>query len=423
MHGGGFILGSKYDAGQYNPESLIANALLANPDEGLIFVALNYRLGALGWLGGPTLQSDGTANAGFYDQRMALDWVQDNIHLFGGDKARVTLMAESAGGGSLIGQLTAFGGVKAPFSQAIAQSPAGLPQPGTIQPERDLQTFLAFLNVTTLTEARALPSEAIIAANAEQIHGAPNGSYIFGATMDGDSMREASYGTSLKLGRYDPTVKLIVGHNINEGGFFADPSVKSEAAFAKFVSDTVQGLAPQALDHIVNVLYPPVFDGSYGYTDYFRRGSTFSAEIIFDCHARWLNQAYQNTSYSCMPNPRPIPSPNNQAWYDWGASADFIPTDEFSILPGLHTQDLDYTFAPYHGTKPKINVETAVALQQYITSFAVSGVPSSSINSREVFPMYGSGRRQMNLTAAGLIVGTSDINATRCDWWQQGLLN
>ena len=53
--------------------------------QGVIYVALNYRLGAFGWLAGPTVEADGVANAGLYDQQFALEWVQNNIHLFGGD--------------------------------------------------------------------------------------------------------------------------------------------------------------------------------------------------------------------------------------------------------------------------------------------------------------------------------------------------
>jgi len=64
-------------------------------------VALNYRLGALGWLSGPTLQgSGGVSNAGFYDQRLAIDWVATYIHLFGGDPHQITIIGESAGGKS-----------------------------------------------------------------------------------------------------------------------------------------------------------------------------------------------------------------------------------------------------------------------------------------------------------------------------------
>ena len=96
-----------------------------NSTEGIIFVSFNYRLGAFGWLSGPTLQSDGTANAGLYDQRLALQWVQDNIHTFGGDPNRVTVIGESAGGGSILHQITAFGGFQGPvpFQQGVLQSP------------------------------------------------------------------------------------------------------------------------------------------------------------------------------------------------------------------------------------------------------------------------------------------------------------
>jgi carboxylesterase type B len=310
VHGGGYVLGSKYDPNDlYNPATLIADGLLTNPNEGLIFVSLNYRLGALGWLAGPTLQSDGTANAGFHDQRMALEWVRDNIHLFGGDSQRVTMIGESAGGGSVIGQLAAFGGVKPPFAQAIAQSPAALPVLGNIKPEKDFQQFLRLLNVTSLAEARTLPSEAIIAANAQQISASPYGSYTYGPVQDGDFMREASLDSELSLGMFDPSVKVIVGHNINEGGFFADPSIKTEAAFSQFVSNTIEGIGPEALDYILQVLYPPVFDGSYGYTDYFTRSSAFSAESIFDCHAFLLSEAYQNTSYACRSTQYPFALP------------------------------------------------------------------------------------------------------------------
>ena len=45
-------------------------------------------------------------NAGLLDQRFSLEWVQQYIGLFGGDKDRVTVMGESAGGGSVMHQIT-----------------------------------------------------------------------------------------------------------------------------------------------------------------------------------------------------------------------------------------------------------------------------------------------------------------------------
>jgi carboxylesterase type B len=85
IYGGGYTAGSKSGSG--NPAGLLERSQLDN-SSGVIYVAMNYRLGAMGWLSGPTFQENATANAGLYDQRFALEWVQQNIHLFGGKMMR-----------------------------------------------------------------------------------------------------------------------------------------------------------------------------------------------------------------------------------------------------------------------------------------------------------------------------------------------
>lgn len=96
IYGGSYIGGSK---GAYGDGTGLINASRANGGDGIIYVAMNYRLGALGFLAGPTLQSEGgVSNAGLYDQRLAIEWVAKNIHLFGGDPNQITIMGESAGG-------------------------------------------------------------------------------------------------------------------------------------------------------------------------------------------------------------------------------------------------------------------------------------------------------------------------------------
>ena len=70
------------------------------------------QLGAFGFLAGDEVHQKGVVNAGLLDQRFALQWVQDQIHLFGGDKNRVTIAGISAGGGSVMLHSMAYGGTE-----------------------------------------------------------------------------------------------------------------------------------------------------------------------------------------------------------------------------------------------------------------------------------------------------------------------
>jgi len=55
----------------------------------ILFVSINYRLGALGFPRGPEAVERGALNLGLRDQRVALQWVQQNIASFGGDPCKV----------------------------------------------------------------------------------------------------------------------------------------------------------------------------------------------------------------------------------------------------------------------------------------------------------------------------------------------
>ncbi len=83
-------------------------------------------------------------------------------------------------------QVTAFGGQKpVPFQRAIPQSPALVPLPGIQQQEDTFQQFLSLLNISTLEEARMLPSDKLITANSKQISNAPYATFIYGPAVDG----------------------------------------------------------------------------------------------------------------------------------------------------------------------------------------------------------------------------------------------
>ncbi|RXW11248.1 hypothetical protein EST38_g14607 [Candolleomyces aberdarensis] len=91
-YGGAFIIGS---SNTYNGSEIVERSVAR--DTPLIFVNFNYRLGPLGFPQGQEADDQGSLNLGVLDQMAALEWVQENIGSFGGDKKKVTIFGESAG--------------------------------------------------------------------------------------------------------------------------------------------------------------------------------------------------------------------------------------------------------------------------------------------------------------------------------------
>lgn len=111
IHGGGFVAGSK-DAPVHDGSAFAR--------QGVICIAINYRLGIEGFLPIPGIPT----NLGLRDMLAALQWVQDNVAAFGGDAANVTVFGESAGAmaiANLLGSPLATG----LFRRAIIQSGHG----------------------------------------------------------------------------------------------------------------------------------------------------------------------------------------------------------------------------------------------------------------------------------------------------------
>ena len=63
--------------------------LMRHQGTSVIFVSFNYRLGALGFPQGREAVRQGATNLGLKDQLVALEWIQQNIAKFGGDKNKV----------------------------------------------------------------------------------------------------------------------------------------------------------------------------------------------------------------------------------------------------------------------------------------------------------------------------------------------
>jgi para-nitrobenzyl esterase len=124
IHGGGNVNGSVSEPVPFAPAPapyFYTGEFLAE-NHGVVVVSMNYRLGLFGFFAHPDLTAEGSSgNQGLLDQRMAMQWVHDNIAKFGGDPGNVTIFGESAGSLDVCFHVASIGS-RGLFHRAISES-------------------------------------------------------------------------------------------------------------------------------------------------------------------------------------------------------------------------------------------------------------------------------------------------------------
>lgn len=216
---------------------------------GVVVVTVNYRLNTFGFLCHPEItaeQPDAPANFGHLDQQAGTRWVKRNIAAFGGDPDRITIGGQSAGGGSVLSQLTSPQN-KGLFQRAIVESGAfAMAYPGTRTPgrrttlaeaEKAGEKFFEFLGVKTLAEARALPGDYVRQKTLE--YGGFWGTVIDGQFCVGDSFERF-------ISNQREMVPVMLGHTGDE--FKVTPEFETLEEF-KSVAEKLYGEdAPRFLE-------------------------------------------------------------------------------------------------------------------------------------------------------------------------------
>ena len=155
IHGGAFVAGS---ANSFDLSALAANGPA-------LVVAVNYRLGALGYLATPELNEESGGQAGSYavaDLVAALKWVRDNAAAFGGDPGNVTVFGESAGSLNIC-SLIAAPPARGLFHRAILQSgPCAWPLPTMQEAERNGTEFARALGCLGQDPAARPPADEVL---------------------------------------------------------------------------------------------------------------------------------------------------------------------------------------------------------------------------------------------------------------------
>ncbi|XP_069953421.1 juvenile hormone esterase [Cherax quadricarinatus] len=224
IHGGAFFCGSASGSGP--------NALL-NHD--MILVVMQYRLGVLGFLS--TEDDTIPGNFGLLDQVLALQWVQRNIHHFGGDPQKVTIFGESAGAASVSYHLLSSKS-RGLYSRAIMQSGSALNPWAHSKSRRDLALHAGrTVGCGELEDSHGLLG-CLQRADADKLASVVLDFLVFhrfplvnlGPRVDGDFLVEEPAKT-LKEGRQN-NVPIISGVTTDEAAMFSIEMTENESVLA-----------------------------------------------------------------------------------------------------------------------------------------------------------------------------------------------
>jgi carboxylesterase type B len=420
IYGGGYVLGSK-DTYQPLLPFYDGSGLMGQSGNNMIFVTLNYRLGAFGWLAGTSMEKDGLPNAALWDQRAVFEWVRNYISLVGGDPGQVTAMGESAGAGSLVHHLVAQGGKLDPlFQKAILLSPAFEPmwdRGGIVENTFQNYATLAGCRDKGLACLRAADTATLIRANTALMDMQTPGSFAVGPAPDGKFIRQLPV-LELATGNFWKIESMVLSHCAKESVLFVSGALSTNDHFSTFVNSIFPGYAnTTGINTRVSAFYPPIGAASCPYKTQSDRVEAFIRDSSFTCNIRYLNEAVGDNKVYNM---------------------------QYSVSPGWHGADL---FAVFYNSKFTSNSWTEIlasfvllplgvmyggiswAMQSYLASYITTGDPNKNRVVLNVPPTIGWNHpNSANELVSGVVnVGNwfySTVNddqhpKSACDFWRE----
>lgn len=376
IHGGAYMWGTAAD--------FPADAPVVSSKQGVVVVTANYRINGLGFLGSEELRArsdDGSVGSyGIQDQRMAMEWVKENIEAFGGDPERVTIIGQSAGGNSVMNHLAR----KASFpfyQQAVMQS--GTYSPGSLaldQAQENYDNLMKELGCDSL-ECMLGKDGAAVAKAAQEI--SPRG---WLPVYDGVFVEDMPW-ELIKKGDYNTDAKIIIGSDRDENGLgtIANPDIPDDMGEDIFDAQWPQLMDTQDQDKLAeikqiwdpsNYVYP---DDLGNYSQWWWelvRATTDSVPGLGACAARTLGRMFVENG--------------NPSVYMYLHSAPV--TTEVPSMPGsgpgsvvvVHSSEIFYTAGLTDMLKPGPEVDLAKEVAGYWTNFAISGDPNVGPNDHSV---------------------------------------
>ncbi|KAJ3787207.1 alpha/beta-hydrolase [Lentinula aff. detonsa] len=266
IHGGAYTNGAASEP-QYDPTRIVTRSI--DVGKPIIFVSTNYRLNTFGFLASSVVAPE-DLNAGLLDQRMAFEFIQDNIAAFGGDPSKVTIWGQSAGAGSVESHLL-YPSKRSLFRATIADSSTGpfKSSPPASTYDKAGLPFSRLLEATgctfgpqALSCLQSVPFETLLNISNAMIAGTLNSQLWQPAIGPVGSFADARASTKIQNKEF-LHVPYLAGTNVNEGTTFSESveglnltGAAQDEAFVNFIGHLVidnSTLTPDVYDKILTM--------------------------------------------------------------------------------------------------------------------------------------------------------------------------
>ena len=400
----------------------------------MLGVSINYRISGFGFLSSQETFNSGNTNLGLRDQRLALQWIQENIAAFGGDPSKVTIWGQSAGAMSVSAHLLAYNGRDDKlFSQAICES--GAPTTEAFYAATGAANQAVYDNITAFVNCsdaldslaclRTVPFDTLrYAFNIS--NGLAPPTYEFLPVIDNDFIQ--GYPSDQLASGAFVKVPLLHGNCKDEGMAFAIEPVTSDTDIIEFLQleydltnssiQTLLQLYPnnqsietpfstqgQAIQS-QNITYPSAFGPM------FRRAATIIGDMFFIAQRRLHSQVWAKAGL-------PVYA------YQWE-----VPTANTLPYQGvMHSSEMVYVFdntAPKFNQseyQPMLNSTLAPVLAKTASTMWVAFITTGDPNNHGLanvtqWDTYGSDKNIVYFDLTGPVLGTDDFRTPQFDFIQ-----
>ncbi|KAK0460661.1 extracellular triacylglycerol lipase precursor [Desarmillaria tabescens] len=390
-YGGAFYGGA---SSSFNGSNIVAQSVARGTP--IIYVNFNYRLGPLGFPQGQEADDRGQLNLGIRDQLTALQWVQENIGVFGGDKTKVTIFGESAG--AMLTNLLLLNASISDFARAAVRAQSLDRSYHSDSLARSWKSnWQYFVGGTPGCESVADTNntfDCLQAANSSAIYQGFLEAYelaiediAFYPVLDGPS------GTTLPdlptrlwaKGQF-ATIPFISGTNLDEGTLGLSTSINfTDDAIKDFIQTTYSAFPPYLSDEILDQLlelYPddpslgaPYGTGNetFGLSPGWKRVASMTGDLTFDAQRRTWTQTAAEAGVKAY-------------GYQFTQNS-----SSYSAELGVpHASEIDFVYGKLNSSsEPASSMLLSEMMIDYWVSFATSLDPNDGLGtSRPSWPQY-----------------------------------